>query len=107
MILIRIYGVGRSGSTVIGAYMAGHLVNAVHIGEAVRFDSPELIVANPTCTCGVIVDDCCFWKAVNRCSYRGVVESLYQSSQQLVVDSSKSGETPEIREPLKNALTLA
>src|SRR5690554_5150679 len=76
--------------------MAGHLSNGVHIGEAVRFDSSELIVANPTCTCGVIVDDCCFWKTVDRCSYRKVVESLYQSGQELVVDSSKSGETPEI-----------
>ena len=36
---IRIYGVGRSGSTVIGAYIAGRIPGAIHVGEIVRFDS--------------------------------------------------------------------
>lgn len=96
MKLIRIYGVGRSGSTVIGAYIAGHIADAVHIGEAVRFDSPELIAANPTCTCGSAIEECSVWQSVNRSTYRSVVESVHRAGHQLVVDSSKSGETPEI-----------
>ena len=96
MNLIRIYGVGRSGSTVIGAYIAGHIKNAVHIGEAVRFDSPHLIKANPTCTCGVDVDECSVWQPVDRSNYRTVVESIHRTGYQLVVDSSKSGETPNV-----------
>lgn len=45
MNLVRIYGVGRSGSTVNGAYLAGRIRDAIHIGEAVRFDRPKVILS--------------------------------------------------------------
>lgn len=96
MNLIRIYGVGRSGSTVIDAYLAGHIAHAVHIGEAVRFDNPELIKANPTCTCGAAIESCSFWSRIDCSDYKAVVESIYRTGHRLVVDSSKPGETPEI-----------
>lgn len=97
MYLIRIYGVGRSGSTVIGAYLAGHFDKAVHIGEAVRFDRKELVEANPSCTCGFIIDDCPFWSKMDHSSYRSVVESISGfNDHSVVVDSSKSGKAPDV-----------
>ena len=94
MKMIRIYGVGRSGSTVIGAYMAGRFQNAVHIGEAFRFDTPILIQSLPFCTCGSGLDECTFWRTVTKTSYTAVLASL-SSSDIVVVDSSKAGELPK------------
>ena len=96
MNVVRIYEVGISGSTVIGAYLAGRTRNAIHNGEAVRVDRPSLIKANPVCTCGVNILECPFWKSIDRDGYRVAVKSIASKGYSTVIDSSKSSEIPTV-----------
>lgn len=73
--------------------MAGHVRSAIHIGEAVRFDNPQLIKANLTYTRSCEIAVCPHWSMTDRSSYKAVVESMSRSGLATVVDSSKSGET--------------
>ena len=86
----------KTAATVIGAYIAGRILGAIHVGEIVRFDSPPLIKQNPTCTCGKQICACSFWKEVDQDSYARVIESIASNGYEVIVDSSKPGETPTV-----------
>ena len=93
---VRICGVGRSGSTVIGAFLAGRIDGGIHVGEVMRFSSRSGRVSKSTwlCSCGSPVNECEFWKQIDvirqhDAEYGQVLEQISKFSR-VIVDTSKT-----------------
>ena len=93
---IRLCGVGRSGSTVIGAFLAGRIEGATHVGEVIRFSKKSGRVSRSTwfCSCGRPVKQCKFWKQVDvihqqDTEYSQVLGQVTKLSG-VIVDTSKT-----------------
>lgn len=92
---IRVCGVGRSGSTVFGAYIAGRLEGGIHVGEITRLTTiaGRESESTWTCSCGKSVDGCGFWGDLDllqgKKTYAGMVHSL-KGTGLTIVDTSKT-----------------
>ena len=92
---IRICGTGRSGSTAIGAYIAGHLSDTYHGGEIVRLTDEKSLNSRGTqlCSCGKLIKDCAYFQTVGidgtqTLNYEAITQQLRQGGH--FVDTSKT-----------------
>lgn len=92
---IRVCGVGRSGSTVFGAYIAARIEGGVHVGEITRLTTIDGRKSKSTwmCSCGRPLESCGFWCDVDLLqgekTYAGMVHSLKRPGL-IIVDTSKT-----------------